>query len=155
MYWYSAGCTSNKECEQQVDSFLNSYCTSALPSTATVTQPGPITTVTSTRVQAAMTVTKFQTTTRITTTTVTVTPASSSPASSSQSGQATVNVDNMDNMAASPRTSSNVQNAEFALAALFGLAIIVLMAVIIGWVWTYLVLKKKARETNNGIIQTR
>ena len=134
-----------------MDSFLNSYCTSALPSTATVTQSGPTTTVTTTQMQAAMTITRVQTTTSITT--VTVTPAKSSLASSSQSGQATVNVDN--NMGASPRTSSTVQNAEFALAALFGLAIVVLMAVITGWVWTYSVMKKKARENNRSSIQTR
>ena len=129
-----------------MDSYLNSYCTSALPST--VTEPGPTTTVTRTQAQATITITRVQTTTSIST--VTITPASSSPSSSSsQPGQASVNVDRME---ASPQVSSSVQNAEFALAALFGLAIIVLMAVIAGWAWTYLVMKKKARE-NNGIIR--
>lgn len=149
-----AGCTSNTECEQQVDSFLNSYCTSALPST--VTQPGPTTTVTRTETQPAVTVTRVQTTTSISTVTVTPaasgSPPSTSSSSNTQSGQTTVNVASMGE--GSPQaSSSSVPRAEFALAALFGLAIIVLMAVIAGWALTYLIMRKRAKE-NNGIART-
>ena len=151
-------CTGNTECEQRVDSFLNSYCTSALPSTTTITQPGQATTVTVTRtqVQPAVTVTRVETMTR--TSTVTISPAasgsppSSSSSSSSQSGQSTISsVDSM--VPSSQASSSSVPTAEFALAALFGLAIIVLMAVIAGWVLTYLILKKRANE-NNGVVHS-
>ena len=135
-------CTSEIACEQRVDSYLNSYCTSAIP--ATVTQ-GPTTTITSTQVQAQTTVTRVQTSTITSISTVTITPARSS--SSSQSSQATVSVGTM--VPSSQASSTNVQTAEFTLAALFGLATIVLMAVIAGWVLTYSIMKKKARE-NNG-----
>ena len=134
-------CTSEIACEQQVDSYLNSYCTSAIP--ATVTQ-GPTTTITSTQVQAQTTVTRVQATT------VTETSISTVTVSSSQSGQTTVSVGTM--VPSSQTSSSNVQRVELALAALFGLAIIVLMAVIAGWVLTYSIMKKRARE-NNGSIQ--
>ena len=146
MLMFYIDCTSEIACEQQVDSYLNSYCTSAIP--ATVTQ-GPTTTITSTQVQAQTTVTRVQATTvtSISTVTITVTPTGSS--SSSQSGQTTVSIATM--VPSSQASSSNVQRAEFALAALFGLAIIVLMAVIAGWVLTYSIMKK-ARE-NNGSIQ--
>jgi hypothetical protein len=99
--------------------------------------------------QAQTTITRVQTTTSIST--VTITPARSS--SSSQSGQTTVSVDSMVPSSQASSSISNVQRAEFALAALFGLAIIVLMAVIAGWVLTYSIMKKKARE-NNGTIRT-
>ena len=148
MFYNNIDCTSEIACEQQVDSYLNSYCTSAIP--ATVITQGPTTTITSTQVQAQTTITRVQATTVTETSisTVTITPAGSS--SSSQSGQTTVSIGTM--VPSSQASSSNVQRAEFALAALFGLAIIVLMAVIAGWVLTYSIMKKKARE-NNGSIQ--
>ena len=157
----SVDCSDDRQCEVEVDAFLDNYCASATFTNTVTTTHMITTTITST--QPATTVTQHQTVTststttstltvaetRITTTSITVSP-SCSPSPPSQCSQtcppsppsqhsesATTNAILYDD-------TKTTQIPMLALGALSGLSVVLLVVVTAGWVWTCSNMRKRA-----------
>ena len=128
------GCTAtiNRECEDEVDAFLNSYCAD-LAALAAVTPPPTL----------HPTITPSQCTQATLTTTV-VTPSCTNPAAGGgNSFQVTIPILDSGESDQSPLTVETGSVPILVLAALLGLSVLLLAVVSIGWVCTCLIMKKR------------
>ena len=132
------GCTTtiNRECEDEVDAFLNSYCADLAALTAATPPP----TLPPTAVNNAITPSQC---TQATLTT-TVTPSCTNPAAGGgNSFQVTIPIPDSGESDQSPLTIETGSVPILILAALLGLSVLLLAAVATGWVCTCLIMKKR------------
>ena len=128
------GCTTtiDRECENEVDAFLNSYCAD-LASLAAATPPPPTLHPTITPSQCTQA-----------TLTTTVTPSCTNPvAGGGNSFQVTISIPDSGESDQSPLTVETGSIPILVLAALLGLSVLLLAVVSIGWVCTCLIMKKR------------
>ena len=127
------GCTAtiDRECEDEVDAFLNSYCAD-LAALAAVTPPPTL----------HPTITPSQCTQA--TLTTTVTPSCTNPAAGGgNSFQVTIPIPDSGESDQLPLTVETGSVPTLVLAALLGLSVLLLAVVSTGWVCTCLVMKKR------------
>ena len=131
------GCTTNvnRECEDEVDEFLNSYCANL---TAIAGLP------------TASTVDNVITPSQCTQATVTATVTSSCTNSVGGAFQVTIPISSMESGDQSPLTPETNNTPILALGALLALSMVLLAVVTTGWVCTCLIMKKRDSSTCKG-----